>query len=218
MLDYYIDNNGVFPNSAYFEKYFKKKLSHNILLIYSESMAVARRRGIAFKFLKNLDDPIHQRILKILSDFARGDRYSNINLLGGNVAGSDSIAAWAADVDELIFNSHISAARRNKIRNRARFIHEVSSAFTNVLHISESGRETTTVEDASYETGRWEAVAPKRQLLVMQIIRFWVELLYDLQYKAMDVGKDDIPYLNEVFRGFCNPDSYVKTRKTWDTI
>jgi len=43
-------------------------------------------------------------------------------------------------------------------------------------------------------------------------------LLYVLQYKAMDVEKDDIPYFNEILAGLCNDDAYIKTRKTWDTI
>jgi hypothetical protein len=90
--------------------------------------------------------------------------------------------------------------------------------FNSVLHISESGHETTSVEAASYQTGVWEAVAPQRQLFVMQVIRFWVELLYDLQFKAMAVGKDDIPCFNEIFAGFCNDDSYIRTRKTWDKM
>lgn len=71
------------------------------------------------------------------------------------------------------------------------------------------------LEAASRLTGLNKAVAPIRQLLVMQIIRYWVEVLVELQYLAMRSGKDDIPHLAEVFAMFLNDDQYIKTRKTW---
>jgi len=126
-----------------------------------------------------LDGSIHQKILAVLSDFALGERYSNINLLAGEVRGNDPVATWAEQVDRLIFESHISDARKAKIRQNARVIDQMFGDFTSVLHISESGHETTSVEAASYQTGVWDAVAPQRQLFVMQVIRFWAELLYD---------------------------------------
>jgi hypothetical protein len=212
MLDYYLDNQGRFPDSKYF-----RRIGHDISL-YSESMSIVRKRNIDLKFMKDLDGPIHQSILTILSDFACGDRYSNINVLGRDPRNSERIVSWAQQVDQTIFESHISSARKEQIRKRAHIIHEMSSAFTSVLHISESGNEMTNVEEPSFQTGMWEAVAPKRQLFIMQIIRYWVELLYFLQHKAMDLGKDDIPDFNEVFVGFCTDDAYMKRRKTWDTI
>jgi hypothetical protein len=213
MLDHYIETSGKFPDSKYF-----KKIGHNILLIYQQSMTVVERRKISLRFLKNLDGKIHQNILVLLSDFALGQRYSSIDLLAGEVRRSDPIALWAEQVDQMILELCISPARKAKIKQNARVIDQMVGRFTNVLHISESGDETTNVEDASYQTGVWEAVAPQRQLFVLQVIRFWVELLFDLQYKAMAVGREDIPYFNEIFAGFCNEDSYIRTRKTWDKI
>gem|GEM_PF-5732339 len=87
MLDYYIDNKGKFPDSKYF-----KKIGHDLSHIYAESMNIVQKRSISLKFLKNLDGAIHQNILTIPSDFACGDRYSNINILGGAIRGSDPIA------------------------------------------------------------------------------------------------------------------------------
>jgi hypothetical protein len=213
LLDHFIETNGRFPDSKYF-----RKIGHNISLIYAESMGVIQRRGISLRFLANLDGTIHQNILSVLSDFASGDRYSNINLLAGDLRGSDPIATWTKEVDAEIFESRISSNKKAKIKQNARLIDQMFGGFTSVLHISESGDETTNVEDASYQTGVWQAVGPQRQVFVMQVIRFWVELLYDLQYKAMAIGKEDIPYFNEIFAGFFNEDSYIKTRKTWDTI
>jgi hypothetical protein len=71
-------------------------------------------------------------------------------------------------------------------------------------------------------TGLYKAVAPYRQLYALQIIRYWVELLRGLQDAAMEVAhtiqKTDIPYFSEIFAGFYNPDSYLRSRKTWDRV
>ena len=214
MLDYYIETQGKFPDV----KYLKNEIGHNILLIYNKSKSVIDSRSISLRFLKNLDAPIHQNILTVLSDFAEGDRYSNINLLVGSMRTSDPIARWFEKVDQVIFESYISTARKTKIAQYARTINHMIGTFTSVAYTSEIGGEITSVKKASYQTGVWKAVAPYRHLFVLQIIRFWVELLSDLQYKAMEIGKQDIPFLGEIFAPFYNEDSYFKTRKTWYRI
>ena len=68
-------------------------------------------------------------------------------------------------------------------------------------------------------TGIWEAVAPYRQLYMLQIIRFFVEVLMGLCHEARKIRKDgqeDIPYFSEVFAILYNSDSYFKSRKTWN--
>jgi len=79
MLDHYIKHSGKFPDRGYLQN----KIRHNIGLIHEKSAAVVTKCSISMKFLQNLNNPIHQAILKILSDFAQGERYSNINLVVG---------------------------------------------------------------------------------------------------------------------------------------
>ncbi|HEX6182752.1 MAG TPA: hypothetical protein VFZ44_02495 [Pyrinomonadaceae bacterium] len=214
MLDHYIETNGSFPDFDY----MKKEISHKILLIYRKSMVVISNRSISLNYLGNLDGAIHQNILTVLSEFAEGDRYSNINLLVGSGRQRDSIAYWFESVDKIIFQSCVSAKKKSTIEHNARIVDQMMASVSSVLHISETGSEITDVHEASYKTGMWEAVAPYRQLFVLQIIRFWVELVFQLQYKAMNIGKQDIPFLSEIFAPFYNPDSYLRTRKTWDRI
>lgn len=64
----------------------------------------------------------------------------------------------------------------------------------------------------------YEAVAPYRQLCVLQVIRYWVELLYSMQDAAMKGGGQDIPFFTEIFALFYNEDSYIRTRRTWDRL
>ena len=78
--------------------------------------------------------------------------------------------------------------------------------------------EINNVEEASLRAGMYQAVAPYRQLYVIQIIRFLSELLIALQYTSMELNNEDIPFFGRIFGGFCNADSYIRTRKIWDRI
>lgn len=216
MLDYYIENNGNFPDL----QYMKKVIGHDIVLIYNKSLEVIKKRALLLKFLPDLDGGIYRAILKILSEFAKGDRYSNIDLLvAGSLRQNDSIASWFNNVDAPLFNIHVSKRKKETISRNANITAKIASSFTSVLYTSETRSVITNLEEASKRTDMWKAVAPYRQLYVIQIIRYWVELLCFLQDMAMEAtGEDDIPFFSEIFGSYRNPDSYIRTRKTWDAI
>ena len=86
---------------------------------------------------------------------------------------------------------------------------QLMGEFTSVYYLSEDGREVTSTQEASYRDGMYQAVAPYRQLFVLQIIRFWVELLEGLQYKAMEIDNEDIPFFGEIFAHYYNEDSLL---------
>ncbi len=191
---------------------------HNISGLYTATTEIVLSRSISPTHLADLNDELHQSILRCLTSFAEGDRYANIDLLSGRPNTNDSIAMWAEQVDQLIAERLVPKKRKDQINERARVISQVLGSHSMVLHVSEEGQDITDLEVASRLTGLNEAIAPIRQLLVMQIIRYWVEVLVELQYMAMKSGNDDIPYLAEVFAIFLNSDQYIKTRKTWTRL
>lgn len=211
MLDHYIETKGRFPEF----KYLKKEIGHNLVLLEKKALEVVARRNLS---IERPSTPIHQAIVRLLSDFAEGDRYSNINLLVGYNQHSDPIASWYTDVDLPLFESRVSQKRKRKISTNARIVAKVMGPFSNVVHISETGSEISDVEEASNRTGIYEAVAPYRQLYVLQIIRFWAQLLRELQCVAQSVSKEGIPFFSKLFAEFENDDAYIRTRKTWDRI
>lgn len=214
MLDHYIDHDGAFPD---FE-YLKKNIGHNLILLYEKSQELIQRRSISFRFNSDLQNPIHQSILKVLSDFAEGDRYSNINLLVGSKNQSDPIASWFKHVDGPIFELKVSPKKRALIKHNAAIIASLMGAHSYVLHTSEDGEEITDLEEASVRSGRQEAVAPHRQLYVLQIIRYWIQLLDQLERPARALGKLEVPDFLELFASFYNDDRFFKGRKTWDRL
>ncbi len=90
--------------------------------------------------------------------------------------------------------------------------------FAVVRYSTEDNAELNDPIEASKRTGIWEAVAPYRQLYMLQIIRFFTELLMELGYKAMEICPMDIPHFGEFFGLFYNDDAYFRGRKTWDKL
>ncbi|MCC4601919.1 hypothetical protein [Xanthomonas melonis] len=95
-------------------------------------------------------------------------------------------------------------------------VEELIGSVSHVLQTSETGKEINDLETVGRLVGAASAFAPCRQLYVLQVIRYWTELLRELQYLAQAVPGEEIPYFSEIFARFGNDDSFLRTRKTWE--
>ena len=211
MLDFYIDNKGQFPD----KHYLKNIIGHRLDVLYAKSQEVVKTRNIQFEHLSALTDSVHIAILEVLSDFATGDRYSNIDFLSGAKGTKDPISGWYRRVDMPLLKNRVSERKKDQIVSNAQAVGEILEGIATVLHISETGDEITDIGDASLRRGINEAVSPYRRLYVLQIIRYWVELLVALEWLAQKQGQQDIPFFGEALAIFRNSDSYFRSRKTW---
>ncbi|WP_218353083.1 hypothetical protein [Alteromonas lipotrueiana] len=215
MLDYYLDNNSKFPDF----KFLKNNIGHDLELLYQKSQEVIKKRNLNLNWMNKFDDPIRLNIISILSTFAKGDRYSNINILVNAKQQGDPIAAWFEKVDLPLFDERVSSKKKDRISHNARVFEALTARFTSVNHTSETGTHIDSVLEASFRSGLEEAVLPYRQLYILQIIRYWVVILWELQMLAMvNGGNEDIPHFSEIFATFYNEDRYFKSRKTWDNF
>lgn len=211
ILDHYIQTGGSFPNFDY----MKKDIGHKLTLLYEKSQGIISERSIVLRYHQALSDPIQQSMLDILHSFSEGDRYTNINYLVGSVQTDDPIARWHQEVDLPLFEKRVSTRRKEAIARNAKMLAEAAKSWSTVLHIDETDNEITDFKNASKRTGIFEAVAPYRQLYVLQIIRYWIELLGKLEGPARGLDKQEIPFFGEIFGLFYNDDSFFRSRKTW---
>lgn len=214
ILDRFIETRGKFPS----ENEMKKQIGHKLELLYERSEEVRQRRSINLRFTKDLSDPVHQAIMQVLHDFAEGDRYSNINILVGSSTSSDPVSKWYREVDVPLYEEYVSERKKYEIEHNVRMAEAMMGEFSSLLHTSETSEEITDFEDSSRRTAIWKAVAPLRQLAVLQVIRYWAELIVQLQDAAHRIPGNHVPFFGEVFALFYNEDSYLKTRKTWERI
>lgn len=210
LLIYAIEHGGSFPT----DKDLKKVLRHDIIKLYELILEFKNNHDIKYDFLQDLDKPIYQSILNVLSRFAKGDRYANIDLLINNRSYDDPISVWYKDVDLVIFQEKISDKKKEKIKRDASLVHYLTFNFVMLRHTGEDGKEINTAFEGSLRTGINDAVAPYRQLYVFHIIRFFVESLNMVESVFNNKNFFEIPYFMEIFRVFYNDDSYMKGRKT----
>jgi hypothetical protein len=215
MLDHYWNNGAKFPDRSYIEN----KISHKLLLLYEISQKILQERSIKLDHLQDLSGPIHQAILRVLHNFATGDRYSNLNLLMGNRKGdSDPIAMWFDEVDVALYQSEVNDKRKRKLEGNSAAVSALMAQYAMVLHTAETGCEINEMREASYRSGIYKAVAPYRQLYVLQIIRYWVEVLCELEHEPGGMKTEDIPFFGELFGTLRCSDKLFKTRRTWEGI
>lgn len=210
LLIYAIEHDGSFPT----DKHMKNEIGHDIIKLYELILEFKNKHDIKYDFLQDLDKPIYQSILNVLSRFAKGDRYANIDLLINNRSYDDPISVWYKDVDLVIFQEKISDKKKEKIKMDASLVHYLTSNFVMIRHTGEDGKEINTAFEGSLRTGINDAVAPYRQLYVFHIIRFFVESLNMVETVFNNQQFFEIPYFREIFRVFYNDDSYMKGRKT----
>lgn len=214
MLDHFIETGGKFPTL----REMKHQIGHKLELLYERSQDVIQRRSIRLRMTRDLSNPVHLAIMRVLHDFAEGDRYSNIDVLVGGSSLADPVARWFDEVDSPLFDSRVSQKRKDQITHNVRVGAQLLGAFAMVRHTAETGEEITGFYEGSRRTGMWEAVAPYRQLAVLQVIRYWTELIRELGYAAQALPGEDVPYFGEVFAMFYNEDSYLRSRKTWEKL
>lgn len=214
ILDFYIKNEGQFPE----ERILKNKIGHDLEMLYGNSKSIVKENEIELYFLKNLDSQIHNDIITILSKFAKGDRYSNIDFIVKSKYQSDPIYDWYTKVEQFIFDNRVSDKKKENISKNAKFIGDLMRERASALYFGETGEQIRSIEESSFRTGMAELNTKFRQLYVAQIIRYWVEILRDLQYKAMSFGKKEIPFFGEIFALFYNEDSYLITRRNYERL
>lgn len=210
LLIYAIEHGGSFPTDNDLKNVFR----HDIIKLYRLILEFKNKHDIKYDFLQDLDKPIYQSILNVLSRFAKGDRYANIDLLINNRSYDDPISVWYRDVDLVIFQEKISDKKKEKIKRDASLVHYLTSNFVMIRHTGEDGKEINTAFEGSLRTGINDAVAPYRQLYVFHIIRFFVESLNMVESVFNNQNFFEIPYFKDFFRVFYNDDAYMKGRKT----
>ena len=67
LLIYSIEHDGIFPT----DKKMKNEIGHDIVKLYKMILDFKNKNNIEYDFLQDLDKPIYQSILKIISRFGK---------------------------------------------------------------------------------------------------------------------------------------------------
>ncbi len=210
ILIFAIENNSRFPDSAQMKAIF----GHDILKLYEEIRSFKAKYNIKYTFQQEIDGEIYQDILKILSRFGKGDRYSNIDLLINNCNYEDPISVWYKKIDLYVYRNNISATKKEQIEKNAIAMGSLLSDSISVYHSDEDNNMIDTSYDYILKSRINDVICPYRQQYIFHIIRYFSESLFSIEKIIRSRNLFEIPYFSEIFGVFYNTDSYMRTRKT----
>ncbi|HSI20795.1 MAG TPA: hypothetical protein VLA04_03795 [Verrucomicrobiae bacterium] len=204
ICNHFLTNDQTFPTEKVVRSY-----GHNLEELVEHVSRLGR--------VKDLDYPlpsseIHKEMLRVLSTFAtNGTRYYNIDtVLGKALNYEDPLADWYKSVVLRCWQDCVRPSVKHTVESNARMVGALLGQFTFIQHTSEEGEPLNEVYEASLRTGIWERSAPYVRLHALQWSRFVGELLSSFSYNHAD-----FPVFSEFYGKFYNPDSYLKSRKTW---
>ena len=102
VADYAVENNG-----AWLTDQALKSIGHDISALLDACELISKKHQSDENWSERPNDPVHEAIVKTLSEFARLTRYYNLASLSGTNAGSrEPIQAWWNDVGMPILDRH----------------------------------------------------------------------------------------------------------------
>jgi len=160
---------------------------------------------------------IHRAIIDVLTAFAKGTRYYNLDYLGGAKSSghADPIAEWYNRVAGAITLKHYTERQQRRDRTKAQTMQALIGDKAYVLFSDERGNPIEDFGAAMYHSAQTKVIQKYGQLYALQLIRFGAYLIWGIEGAAHSAGIDEVPCLHEFFRVFYNEDRYFLRRKTW---
>lgn len=213
IVDYALLHKGKYPSKNY-----GKEIGHDLIALYQNSKKIIKNHNLSLTHLPDLDSLVYQNILTCLNRFAKGDRYHNIDLVLSDADKMSPVALWHHSVDNLLWKEKVSKAKKQRILANASFMDKLFGKTSMVRHLSDADIPLESVLSASEARGYADAVGSHRQLAVLQIIRYWREILSELDDQNMKSHIADVPSLGDYLVPYFNDDKYLRSRMTWDTF
>ncbi|PBP82027.1 hypothetical protein [Pseudomonas syringae] len=213
ILDHMAQNNMKAPGQAVVKGY-----SHDLQTLISKVSDVVTARG--YKISSEFPtDPICNRALAFLSDFAKGMRYANLDALASGKQHRDPLEEWNTILQDAAAVKIGTAAKR-KIDTRAAVLAQALSGSVGVFASDLTGKRLTlssaisepSILDAASKHMVWEILtllAPLRDTVVE------AGDAADALAASIDPNGNRIPVLSEFFDFIWLDRKHVFSKKRW---
>ncbi|MCB9312419.1 MAG: hypothetical protein H6568_06605 [Lewinellaceae bacterium] len=140
----------IYNNDNYPPKNFLKSKGHDIEKLFEEAKILAKKYSQEHLIDKIEKCEISSKIIKNLSDFAKVNRYFQLDKLSGSNNTEDPIARWDREINSLIVMKHFNPNTKN---NRAMIeISKHMDGFAMFRHTDEQDREINDAQDFIYNS------------------------------------------------------------------
>lgn len=196
-----------------------RRLGHKINNLYSKCVSIGNKYGVNKKYSEN--DTIYNSIIDILSEFAdTGDnnRYYYLNYISEVnrnefVLPKDTMCKWYENIDEYIYNSKISAKKKQEIESHSNLLGHVLNTGTIISFNLENNILINDGISFLLNKNRQLACQKYRVLFVAQIVRYLSNILNKLCDALWRKSNNNIPYFYDYFRVYRCDDNYLKNKK-----
>ncbi|MFJ8631519.1 hypothetical protein [Streptomyces sp. NPDC093568] len=196
---------GTFPSN---EKY-AQKYGHRLTDLIVGLAGVRGQLEPDARVWEAPDGPIVNAAVSVLSDFARGARYYNIDVLTGKEPTTDPVARWFTEVGIPL----LATRSRTQDVQWAKFVDDEVGNRVQIRFTDATGGPLSSFEDLARMTRDSEFVAKESTFLCAKLARYAISVLCARAEQAsQNLG---LPYFEEFFYALLLEDSTLKKRKTF---
>jgi hypothetical protein len=214
VIDYFIDNNFSFPS-----KKSLKDRGHNIAELFAICEEISAKRCPSNLFVGN-KNIIDGDIIAVLSSFALGSRYANLNNLEHGIRQRDPLEAWHS-ILKAVYTEDVSL--RSRQRNQMWSQH-VGNTLQDRVAILSSGLqgESLSLETATELNGIIRAATPYVRLRICRLLRSAKKVLDTLSFNAQQLERKgvpaqaSIPFMDEFLQFLNLDDRDLRLKKRFD--
>jgi hypothetical protein len=203
LYEYIHDNNGSYPPHSYL-----KSKGHDLGKLFDEVEKLAHKYNCTKYFNKLHNDSIYDNIVCNLSDFAKANRYFNLDKLSGSNNTQDPVTRWDVEINNTIIKRHFQpdTPKNHYTRWVANQIRE---------NVSFRHRDETSKEMTYNEVVEASLQIDTKQKYSMYYTYCIIKALCELQFEQSHTSRTDIA-LEEFFWIFRRDYKDAIRLKTWN--
>ncbi|MCD9901819.1 hypothetical protein LUR56_21685 [Streptomyces sp. MT29] len=205
IIDYLVIN-GKLPT----DKQFAKKFGHKLTDLLAGTGDVRSRLDASARLWELPDLEMTNAAMAVLSDFAIGARYYNIDVLTGKTATQDPVDRWFSEVGQPLMK------KRRRPWKDVQWAHKLDAEVGSKCNINfetESGSPVLSFAAAAQAANESEHVAKEGTFLCAKIARYAISVLIARSDQVPHAFQ--IPNFIEFFYIFVMDDAYLKRQKSF---
>ncbi|MFD5624276.1 hypothetical protein [Streptomyces yangpuensis] len=202
----YLAQNGRYPS----DQQYAKKFGHKLTDLLAGVGDVRTRLGASADIWELPDAELTNAAISVLSDFAVGARYYNIDVLTGKAKTQDPVERWFSEVGQLLIGRR---ARPWRDVGWARKLDAEVGSKAVIRFETEGGGPVRGFAAAAQAANESEYVAKEGTFLCARIARYATSILAE---RGLQVPTGfSLPFFMDFFVLFNNDDAYLKRQKSF---
>ena len=205
LMSYAVEHHGEFPDNK-----FLKNMRHNIISSVVNLKDIYFKFGAELKYESMMNEHIALKILEVISEFAVGGRYYNLNELTNGSRYEDPRNRWVAEVGRLVMERH----RMRKSKFNYEEFYAKAESISSVFSFAENGKMIDSMASLGNSHRTTAHINKYAARYVVALVQNLTALLEKIQCEAHRNGLQ-VPYFNEFFLDFNAPAEYWRNKKCW---